>query len=174
MRNMSNSRVPIGLVDEKTIQDPVAKEVFGRISKGTSVGVVNLHRAIANSPKVFDAFLAFAHALRHASDLDPLERELAILRVLERHGGHYEHVHHTKMAIAAGATEAQLAGQLDARKSAILAYVDAYSAGHGVAPAVADAVAKELNDRQRIELTLTIGLYMSLAHFSNALDLPLD
>ena len=172
---MSNDRIPVTLVGENAIQDPVVQEVFGRLAKGT-VGIVNLHRTVANSPEVFAAFIGLAHALRFKTELDPAERELAILRVLELHHGHYEIRHHRKMALAAGVSEAEIDGTatLTDRRAAVRAYADAFAAGSGVPAASSKALAQHFTNRQIVELTMTMTLYLGLAHLTNSLDVALD
>ena len=173
-------KLPVTLVTEPT--DPVVADVFERLSKGT-VGVVNIHRTIAASPDVFAAFIGLAHALRFKTQIGAAARELAILRVLELHHGHYEIGHHTKMAIAAGASEAQAKGataaQLDPElyddaQRAVLRYAEAFAIGTGVPPHVALALEQHLDNRQRVELTMTLALYVGLAHLTCSLDVPVD
>src|SRR6218665_1479770 len=102
---MHDQRVPVSLVRES--DDPIVTEVFGRLANG-AVGIVNIHRTLANSPEVFHAFIGLAHALRFKTMLDPAERELAILRALWRHDGHYEIGHHRRLGAAAGLSEAEM------------------------------------------------------------------
>jgi alkylhydroperoxidase family enzyme len=176
---MHGARIPVDLVGET--DDPVVAEVFGRLAGG-AVGIVNIHRLLANSPDLFAAFIAFAHALRFKTRLDPAERELAILRALWRHDGEYEIRHHRRLGAAAGLTEAEMqialsdAGTepLAARKRAIVDYADRFAAGDGVPPEVASALAATLDNRGRVELSLTLALYVGLAHMTAAVDLPMD
>lgn len=173
-------RVPIELVH--TSEHPDAAATFEKLAAG-AVGVVNIHRTLANSPTVFARFIGFAHALRFETDLDPAERELAILRVLHRCDGHYEIVHHRRMGAAAGLSEAELAHVSDAgaphavyseRQRAILGFADALAAGKGVTEAASDALCAQMDSRQRVELALTLSFYLGLAHFTNSIDVPLD
>lgn len=173
-------RVAIDLVRE--CEHPEARATFEKLAAG-SVGVVNIHRTIANSPTVFARFIDFAHALRFKTELDPAERELAILRVLERCDGHYEIVHHRRMGLAAGLSEAEVdhvsdPGEPNAiysdRQRAILDFADRFAAGTGVDPTAAEALSAHLDSRQRVELGLTLALYLGLAHFTNSIDVPAD
>jgi 4-carboxymuconolactone decarboxylase len=173
-------RVAIDLVRDS--DHPDARATFEKLAGG-SVGVVNIHRTIANSPTVFSRFIGFAHALRFETELDPAERELAILRVLERCDGHYEIVHHRRMGAAAGLSEAELAHVGDPgaphaiyteRQRAILDFADRFAAGAGVEPEAGAALSRHLDSRQRVELGLTLALYLGLAHFTNSIDVPVD
>lgn len=176
------SRAPVILVREDATLDPTVAEVFERLAKGT-VGVVNIHRTFANSPAVFKAFIGLAHALRFETTIPAKERELAILRVLALHHGHYEAPLHRTMALAAGATAAQAdsvaadvvdASLFDARELATLRYAEAFASGQGVPEAVSTELARHLDNRVLVELSLTLSLYLGLAHVTNALDIPLE
>lgn len=177
---MAEERLTVTRVDERTAIDPHQVETFARLAKG-SVGVVNLHRTLAHSPVVFARFIDFAHALRFETVLDARLRELAILRVLAHHRGDYEARHHRKMALAAGASEeaceAATAGAFDglpAVDTAVLRFADAFARGAGVTPEIASALKEHMDDRQCVELSLTLTLYLGLAHFTHAVDVPVE
>ena len=161
---------------------PVVVETFARIATG-AVGVVNVHRTLARSPEVFGAFIGFAHALRNSTEIPAAERELAILRVLEHHHGDYEIGHHRRLGRTLGLSEAQLEGTAampldpslyDERQLACLRFADAFHEGNGVPADLADALGRLLGERQIVELTLTLSLYLGLAHLTHALDVPVD
>ena len=171
----------IGLVDKPT--HIAAVETFEKIL-ASGMQPANLHRLLANSPQIFAKFVGFAHALRFDSGLDPKERELAILRVLEKSAGHYELALHRPIALRAGLTQLQvdalarhatdLAGVFDERQKAILYFADAFAAGEAIAPALATLIERYFDDRLVVELAATMALYVGLAHLTAALELPLD
>lgn len=174
-------RITVDLVRQS--DDPDVSATFERLA-GKSIGIVNIHRTIANSPAVFNRFIGLAHALRFETELDPGERELAILVVLECHHGDYELSKHRRLASAAGVSDAKIAhvrspdaepGLFSARERAILAFAEHFAADPAARPdAVDDAIEAWLDNRQRIELGLTLALYMGLAHFTALLDVPED
>lgn len=176
---MHATRVPVSLVQET--DDPIVAEVFGRLARG-AIGIVNIHRTLANSPEVFAAFISLAHALRFKTTLDPAERELAILRALWRHDGHYEIGHHRRIGAAAGLGENELdvacsdaaTDSLSPRRKAVVDYADLFARGGTVDPSVSDALLETLDNRSVIELSLTLALYVGLAHLTGALDVPTD
>jgi alkylhydroperoxidase family enzyme len=176
---MSASRIPVDLVHES--QDPIVAETFAFLK--TKAGVGNIHRFVANSPAVFKHFIGLAYALRYETELDPLERELAICCVLERHEGTYELAPHRRMAAICGATEEQIAqvsrpdrdDLFSSRQQAVLrfaAHMGADPAERGDLPD--HGVETWLTNRQRIELGFTLALYMGLAHLTGVFDVPLD
>lgn len=176
---MHNPRVPVSLVTET--DDPVVEEVFGRLAKG-AVGIVNIHRTLANSPEVFSAFIGLAHALRFKTVIDPAERELAILRALHIHEGHYEIGHHRRLGAAAGLTETEMdvacssgsGEELSERKRAVLAYANDFGVGRGVSDSHSKALTAVLDNRSVVELSLTLALYVGLAHLTASVDVPVD
>ncbi len=182
-QDSTHDTLKITRVDEKDpALPPVVAETFARIAKG-SVGVVNIHRTLARSPDVFAGFIGLAHALRNTTEIPPPERELAILRVLEHRQGAYEIGHHRRLGRALGLTEAQLEGTAaetidpslyDERQLAVLRFADAFDAGKGIAPELAESLDRLLGERQIVELTLTLSLYLGLAHLTHAIDVPLD
>lgn len=176
---MAASRIPVDLVQES--EDPIVGETFDFLRSKAGVG--NIHRFAANSPAVFKNFIGLAYALRYDTELDPLERELAICAVLERHDGEYELAPHRRMAAICGASEDQIAGVshpergdlFSPRQQAVLRF----AAHMGADPAERDALPEHeievwLTNRQRIELGFTLALYMGLAHLTGVFDVPLD
>jgi 4-carboxymuconolactone decarboxylase len=177
---MTKSRMPVERVGAS--DDPEVAATFAKLAAG-KVGVVNIHRILANSPVVFAQFIGLAHALRFETELDPAERELAILRVLEIHGGDYELSHHRPMGKAAGLSDAQIAGAAakDApadlyseRERVILLFADCFAAGKGIEAEALDKIEPHLDNRQRVELAMTLALYTGLAYFTNMLEVPQD
>jgi alkylhydroperoxidase family enzyme len=175
-------KVSVDLVQESDNEDVLS--TFALLRSLSNVGLVNIHRTIANSPKVFPRFIGLAHALRNDTNLDPAERELAICCVLERHHGLYELAPHRRLGVRAGLTEAQLANACNPdasaelyteRQRAILRFAERFAAD----PAERDALPDDniemyLDNRQRIELALTLALYVGLAHFTGVLAVPHD
>lgn len=176
---MNEHRVKVDLVRET--DDPILLPLFERLSGGAT-GLVNIHRTLANSPEVFHAFIGLAHALRFKTELDPAERELAILRALARHQGDYEMVHHRRMGLDVGLSEAAVdaaclaAGEdgLDERQLLLLRFADRFAEGNGVDAETSAALRDALGNRGVVELSLTLALYVGLAHLTGALDVPSD
>jgi alkylhydroperoxidase family enzyme len=173
-------KLPIALVEHPT--DPKVLDTFARL-EANGGRPVNIHRTVANSPAIFEKFVAFAWSLRLESELKPAERELAIVRVLEHGKGEYELKHHRRMAGGAGLSREKIAAlsskvvdlaHFDAREAAIIKLVDAFASGGGVDDAARHDIKAMFSDRQVVELGLTLALYFGLAHFTNLLDVPLD
>jgi len=169
--------IRVELVNEPQHADAV--ETFERIRAKSGIG--NIHRTLANSPTVFKNFIGLSHALRYETDIDPVERELAICCVLERHDGQYELEPHRRFAKVLGATDEQIAHVsapeqatcFSERERAILQFARHIAAD----PAERSSydyrqIEAHLDNRQRIELGLTLSVYMGLAHFTALFAVP--
>ena len=85
-----------------------------------------------------------------------------------RRGCNYEWIHHVAMAAEVGLTQAEIedagqgraAGELD---SAVLAAVDELDRDSNVSDPTWAALARHLDERQRMDLVFTIGAYCLLA-----------
>jgi len=174
------TKLPIALVEHPS--DTKVLDTFARL-EANGARPVNIHRTVAQSPAIFEKFVAFAWSLRLESELKPAERELAIVRVLELSRGEYELKHHRRMAGAAGLSREKIAALssksvdlnlFDAREAAILKMVDAFASGDGIDDATQGDLKTMFSDRQIVELGLTLALYFGLAHFTNLLDVPVD
>lgn len=170
-------KIAVGLVDEP--DHPDAVETFERIRAKSGIG--NIHRTLANSPTVFKNFIGLSHALRYTTEIDPVERELAICCVLERHHGDYELEPHRRFAKVLGATDEQIAnvghperGDLfDGRQRAVLHFARLLAADPSErADLTTGDFEAHFDNRQRIELGLTLAIYMGLAHFTALFDVP--
>ena len=89
--------------------DPVLVDVFERI-RARGAEPLNMHRALAHAPRVFQAWVGMAHALREQTTTPRHVRELVILRVLHVVGGDYELAQHRSMALSSGLSAEKSAG----------------------------------------------------------------
>src|SRR5919202_5915610 len=82
--------------------------VAARVRQAGAPGI-NLYRALANAPRLLEAWMDFAWALREHCDTPRRLRELVILRTAQRMLSQYEWTQHRLMAAKAGVEEHQLA-----------------------------------------------------------------
>lgn len=173
-------RVP--LVGDDTDDERVAA-VFAK-GHDLSGRSPTLYRMLANSPELLEAWIAFAWPLRNDSRTPRALRELVILRVAHIDGAEYERQQHEPMAIAAGATEAQVGalgdwraapeGTFDAGEQAVLALADEIAAGGDVDDSTWLAVADRFDARGCVELVLTASFYSCVSRVLKTLRVPLD
>jgi AhpD family alkylhydroperoxidase len=174
------SRVPSLSRDDAISLDQ--QPLWDRLEAERKVPTANIFRALANAPVLLDAFLSYANAMRDSSQLSPKLRELAILSVGHTTGSEYEIAHHQSHGRKAGLTDEQLAAVGDGEspelfndaERAVMALARESTAKVHVSDATWAAAAKHLDDRQMVELTLTIGWYNSGVRIMGLLDIDLE
>jgi len=167
------ARVP--LVDETT--HPELAPLIERIKTERGGRLLNLYKALLNSPDVAMGWLALFTAIRQKGKLGERFRELAIMRIAMLNGAKYEYDQHVPFALKAGLTQAQLDALPEWRKAsvfgpadqAVLEYVDAMTKKIQVSDRVFKRVRRLFDDRELVELTATIGGYNLVSRFLEAL-----
>ena len=158
-----------------------AREVFAKLeSRGSDI--LNLNRVLAHSPNVLRNFMRLGNSLLFHGVLPPRLRELAILRVAELTGAHYEWAHHVPIAQQAGVSEEQIAGltswatsaHFDARERAALAYTDSVASTVGVSDEVFGEARAHLSEAEVVELTLAVGYWGMVARVLVALQVDVE
>src|SRR3989440_12656351 len=88
-------------VEAKDAPEPV-REALGRLPP------LNIFKLLANAETCFRPFLRLGQAILTEQELDPLLRELAILRTARLTPAEYEWIQHVEIAKAVGATQQQV------------------------------------------------------------------
>lgn len=167
------ARVPY--VDPDTAP-PVTAKALQRLPR------LNVFGLMANAESAFVPWLRFGGVILTDLALDPLLRELTILQV-GRLAARYEWEQHVQIALAAGATDEQIAtlerGEIDAAcftpaQQAVLAFVADMVRDGEVPDDRYAALATELDDRRVVEVALTAGTYLGLARIMTALRIDSD
>lgn len=173
------ARVPYLSRDNAAVDD---KPLWDRLEVERKVPTANIFRALANAPVLLDAFLSYANALRDGSVLNPKLRELAILTVGHTTDSEYEIAHHQSHGRKAGITAEQLAAVPDFATSdlfddterAVMALAKESTQKVRVSEATWAAAAAHLDEKQLVELTLTIAWYNSGVRIMGLLDIDLE
>lgn len=148
-----------------------------------SVGAVPaMYQALANAPAMLVGWIDFAWSLRADATSGRALRELAILRVAQLTGSEYVWRSHWRLALKAGAAEPKLRALADWPDSelfddserSVLGLADELTATAAVGDETWAAVAAFLDDRQAVELVLTISWYCCVARVAAALAIPLE
>jgi 4-carboxymuconolactone decarboxylase len=164
-------------IDPENAPAPV-QDALGRVPP------LNIFRMMANAETAFRPWLRWGAALLDDLALDPLLRELAILRVarLTPHA-EYEWVQHVPIARAAGATGAQVEalerGEPDAPcfsedQRLVLRFTTEVVTGARASDRTLDELAGTLSSRETVELLMVIGQYMMLARVMATTRMELD
>jgi AhpD family alkylhydroperoxidase len=161
---------------------PDDKAVWDRVEVERKMPTANIFRAMMNSPVLLDGFLTYANALRDGSELSPKLRELAILTVGHTTGSQYEIAHHQSHALKAGVTAEQLAAigdfetskHFDDLERAVMRLAEESTVDVDVTESRWTDVAAHLNDKQMVELSLTIAWYNSGVRIMGLLGIDLE
>jgi 4-carboxymuconolactone decarboxylase len=159
---------------------PELAGLIARFKAGRGGRFINLYRALLGSPTIAAAWFDFNTAVRFQTALDPVVREIAILRVAVLNGAEYQlRIHGADQALKAGMTAPQVAALAEwqgsdlftPRERAVLAYADAMTQRIDVADAIYDELGRHFSQSQIIELTVLIGAYNMHTRVSRALRL---
>jgi 4-carboxymuconolactone decarboxylase len=141
---------------------------------------LNVFKVAAHSTGAFRPFLRYGGVLLARLDLDPVVRELAILRVSVLAGCDYERVQHEAIARGIGTPEPQIAIACDAAadgegvEALVYKLVAETFRDNRATPETTDAVIAELGEQGLVELLLVIGQYHGLAVLMNTVEIDLD
>ncbi|MEO8627650.1 MAG: carboxymuconolactone decarboxylase family protein [Betaproteobacteria bacterium] len=167
------ARVPY--IDD--ISHPELKPLADRIRNERGGKLLNLYRALLNSPKIAEAWLQFFTVIRQQSDLPDRYRELAIMVIAVVNGADYEFRQHVPFALSAGLSQAQLdtlaswreSTLFDAADRAVLDYAESMTRDVHVPQSVFDAVAQHFDAHLIVDLSATIGGYNLVSRVLEAL-----
>jgi alkylhydroperoxidase family enzyme len=145
---------------------------------------LNIFRMMANAETAFRPWLRWGAALLGELQLDPLLRELSILRVarLTPHA-EYEWVQHVPIAQAVGATDDQVAALerddadapcFSAGERAVLRFTTEVLRDAQATDETLDQLAAILSPREVVELLMVIGQYMMVARVMATTRMELD
>jgi alkylhydroperoxidase family enzyme len=149
-----------------------------------AVPPLNVFRMMAHAETAFRPWLRFGGALLGALALDPVLRELAILRVSRMTpGAHYEWVQHVPILLAAGGSDAQAAAlaadDLEAAcfgddQRLVLRFTSEVVREAAPGEATWLAASSRFSPRELIELLLVIGQYMAIGRVMATTRLDVD
>jgi len=157
---------------------PEVREVLEQIPP------LNIFRMMANADTAFRPWIRWGGTLLRDLQLDPLLRELAILRVarLTPHA-EYEWVQHVPIARYVGADEDQVAAlERDDPEAAcftdaqrvVLAFTTEVVRAARASQSTFEALARLLSPREVVELLMVIGQYMMVARVMATTEMELD
>jgi AhpD family alkylhydroperoxidase len=170
----------VALIDDRHCAD--LSSLVVRIRNKRSGRLLNLYRALLNSPELTAGWLQMFTAIRRQGKLGPEYRELAIMATAVLTRCRYILREHRQEALANGIKPAELAKLsawrnsplYDEKKRAVLAYTEAMTLSVRVPNPVFRAVRRHFDDREIVELTATIGSYNLVSRFLEALQVDLD
>lgn len=143
----------------------------------------NLYRMLANGGSAALGYLKFGTELRHNALLDPLVRELIILRTGSLCEAAYELDHHERIARDMGMEDAKIRAAVDVGPDApifndfeatLLRFVDEVVVDGKASAAAFQALAEHYSPKELIETTMLTSFYMLTSRFLQTFDMDLD
>jgi alkylhydroperoxidase family enzyme len=144
---------------------------------------LNIFRMMAHAETDFRPLIQLGTAILSQQALSPKLRELAILRVGRLSPAQYEWVQHVPIALATGATQAQIdalaaddvtSPAFDDVERAVLAFVTDVVRNVKASDATFETVGRYLSHREIVELIITTGYYMLIARLLETTAVDLD
>jgi alkylhydroperoxidase family enzyme len=143
----------------------------------------NVLATLMHHPGLTAPFLVFNAVILNAPTLDPRWRELMVLRVAWRTGSQYEWLQHVRMARSCGITAGEIDAIGDGAAAAdvwsplevdLLEATDQLLDAYCVDDETWARLARQLDERQLVELVFVVGTYTCLAMVFRSVGLQLD
>jgi alkylhydroperoxidase family enzyme len=139
----------------------------------------NIFATLARHPRLFRNWLPFANKILLGSSLDPVERELLVLRVAWRCQAPYEWGQHVLIARDVGCTDEQIrrttvgpgAPGWTVTETLLLQAVDDLVDDHCISDTTWDGLRSHYDEQQLIEIPMLTGQYILVAGVLNSLGI---
>jgi 4-carboxymuconolactone decarboxylase len=164
-------------------EETLPEDIRAAITEGEAAtgDASNLFRWMAHNPGVLRKYGPFGGRLLLRSSLDPVDRELVILRTAWRCRCRYEWEHHSRIGRSVGLTDADIKDVARAdpqgrtpREAALLRAADELVGQYAIDEPTWKQLAGHLAPAQLVELPLLIGNYVMLAGLINSLGVPVE
>lgn len=156
--------------------DDATKETLGKLPP------LNIFRMMGHSGGLLKRFIGLGNHLLGASQLDPVLREIAIVRVGVLSKASYEVHQHERICRQMGMAEDLIqaihegpdAKPFNALQADVMRYTDDVVLNVRASDATFGKLSKELSHKEMQELTLTIGFYMMVSRFLETFDVDIE
>jgi alkylhydroperoxidase family enzyme len=143
---------------------------------------LNIFRMMAHAETSFRPMMSLGMSILAQQQLSAKLRELVILRVGSLSKARYEWVQHVPIALAAGASDAQIAalergdiaGPFDALERVVLRFTTEVVEQVRASDETFGALVALVSPREVVELVLTIGYYMMIARLLETTAVDMD
>lgn len=155
--------------------DPAALEPEGRAMYEASR--LEVTRVLAHAAGAYTPWRRALTAITESPDLDPVLRELVILRAAARAGSKYEWAQHEPRALAAGVTpehiEAVRTGTpVGGREGLVISFLDDLFEDRRPDDRRVAELLEAISPRLLVEVILLTGVYTTVARVIEAADIP--
>jgi 4-carboxymuconolactone decarboxylase len=143
---------------------------------------LNVFRMLAHSEGLLAAFVRFGNHLLFKTELDPVLREIAIIRVGVLCGAGYELVQHEAIGRRIGMSEPLIAAihagpgsnDLDDLQQLVLRFTDDLVANVRAGDETFVPLLEQLSSREVQELVITVGYYLAVSRFLETFDVDVE
>lgn len=146
---------------------------------------INIFRMIANSENCAPEVFALGQSLSRGSSLDPVQREVVILRTAHLTGAAYQWHEHNAVATRIGFTAERIAAVasypdesacavLGPFEQTLIRFTDALITTATVPDEEFDEVRGEYDDSRLMELVLLVGFYMMVGRVMRTFDIETE
>lgn len=144
-------------------------------------GAPRILGTVARHPHLLEPTLRFSAALA-GGVLPRRASEILALRAAWNCGSLFEWAHHTRYALDAGLSQAEVARLAggdpadgwDAADAALVRAADELHAGQDISDATWTALAESWDEGQLVEIPFVVGQYTMLSMVAKATDVPID
>jgi 4-carboxymuconolactone decarboxylase len=167
------ARVPY---PDPTTLSPDTQALLGKLPP------LNIFRMLAGGDELLRAFARFGNHLLSKASLDPVLREIAIVRVGVLSGASYEVHQHEAISRQLGMSDELIAAirngpddpVFDELQRRVMRFTDDVVANVKASDETFDALQSELSLQQLQELTITIGFYMAVSRFLETFAIEIE
>jgi alkylhydroperoxidase family enzyme len=143
---------------------------------------LNVFRMMAHGEGLLAAFTRFGNHILFKTELDPVLREIAIIRVGVLSGAGYEIFQHERIARQLGMSDALIAAvhvgpddpTFDDRQRLVVRLTDDIVANVRAGDATFVPLLEQLSVREAQELVMTIGFYMAVSRFLETFGVDIE
>ena len=161
--------------DRATLQ-PETQDLLGKLPP------LNIFRMMAGGEGLLAAFVRLGNHLLFKSKLDPVLREIAIIRVGVLSKARYEVFQHERIARGLGMTDALVAAihrgpddpAFDDVQRMVMSFTDDVVHNVRASDKTFQPLAERLSLREMQELTVAIGYYMTASRFLENFDVDIE
>ena len=160
---------------------PNKREIYDRIS-GSRGTVLNLFKALLNSPDATDLVARLGQYIRYESSLNPVSREIAILATAKEMDSEYEWTQHKKVALDLGVSRETLKSIYSGRaplgmlpKEGVYVQAAKEIVNEGtLSDSTFKALEHLIGSELVVDLVVLVGYYSMIARIINSLGIELE
>lgn len=153
-----------------------AKEAYKKLPP------LNIFRMLGHSGDMLDAFIRLGNAILVYSKLDPILREIAIVRTGVLRGSTYEVFQHERISRGLGMSEEKIkaihegpeAKAFTEMERLVMRFTDDIVRNTRASDATFDPLAAKLSHKELQELVITIGYYTMVSCFLETFDVDIE